>query len=176
MQVNNILSLLRTHPSFHNLPKDVRTLLNTSRSKVAVYKIEPGEYLHFDVEVSICKVLSRFPIRSLPSQLDIDFNTDGCYLDRSGSIHIWPIQCRLVNIRHPKPIVVGIYKGPTKPKDQNLFFEKFVTDLKRILTKGGVSYCDSKLAIRLRCFIADAPARAFILNHRSHTFSQPCSK
>jgi len=28
----------------------------------------------------------------------------------------------------------------------------------------------------LKCFIADAPARAFILNHRSHTSNRPCSK
>lgn len=32
------------------------------------------------------------------------------------------------------------------------------------------------MPIRLRCFIADAPARAFILNHRGHTSSNPCSK
>lgn len=28
----------------------------------------------------------------------------------------------------------------------------------------------------MRCFIADALARAFILHHRSHTSYQPCSK
>ncbi|RLU15685.1 hypothetical protein DMN91_011440 [Ooceraea biroi] len=34
----------------------------------------------------------------------------------------------------------------------------------------------NKIPIRLRSFIADAPARAFILNHRSHVSCQPCSK
>ncbi|KYN50128.1 hypothetical protein ALC62_00156, partial [Cyphomyrmex costatus] len=153
-----------------------RTLLKTPRNKVVVSKMEPGEYIHFDLEIGICNVLSHFPIKSLPSQLNIDFNTDGCYLDRSGSIHIWPIQCRIVNVKHTKPIVVGIYKGISKPNDPNLFFEKFIADIKRIMSNGGVSYNDNKFPIYLRSFIADAPARAFILNHRSHTSNKPCSK
>jgi len=88
VQTNSILSLLRTHSCFHNLPKDVRTLLHTPRNKVAVSKIEPGEYIHFDVETSIFRILSHFPVELLPNELELDFNTDGCYLDRSGSIHI----------------------------------------------------------------------------------------
>ncbi|KAM0736975.1 hypothetical protein ACS0PU_000068 [Formica fusca] len=32
------------------------------------------------------------------------------------------------------------------------------------------------LALKLRCFIADAPARAFILHHRGHMAERPCSK
>ena len=41
---------------------------------------------------------------------------------------------------------------------------------------GGITFYGNKVPIYLRCFIADAPARAFILNHRGHTSSQPCSK
>jgi len=134
VQANNILSLLRTHSCFHNLPKDVRTLLHT-RSKVAVSKIEPSEYIYFDVETSIFRILSHFSIELLPNELEIDFNTDSCYLDRSGSIHIWPIQCRLLNIRHTRPIVVGIYRDLTKPNDPDLFFEQFVTDKKNIVKR-----------------------------------------
>jgi len=44
------------------------------------------------------------------------------------------------------------------------------------LSKGGVSYHGSTLPIRLKCFITDAPARAFILNHRNYTSNRPCSK
>lgn len=75
-----------------------------------------------------------------------------------------------------KPIVIGIYKGSQKPRDSNIFFEKFVADVTRIMSNGGISFRDSKIPIRLRAFIADAPARAFILNHRSHVSSKPCSK
>lgn len=91
-------------------------------------------------------------------------------MDKSGSIQIWPIQCRIVNIQHAKPIVVGIYKGVQKPCDSNIFLEKFVADIRKIIYNGGINFYDNKIPIRLRCFIADASARAFILNHRSHVW------
>lgn len=100
----------------------------------------------------------------------------GCALDKSGIIHIWPIQIRIANIQHTKPIVVGIYKGTQKPLDPNAFFDKFVTDIWRIISSGGINFHGKRIPLRFRCFIADAPARAFILNHRSHTSSHPCSK
>lgn len=75
-----------------------------------------------------------------------------------------------------KPIVVGIYKGAQKPHDPNIFFEKFVADVKAIISNGGIHFRGGKIPIKLRCFIADAPARAFILNHRGHMSFHPCSK
>lgn len=175
-QGNSILSLLRTHSCFHDLPKDIRTLLNTPRKSVAVSVVEPGEYIHFDLETSIIRSLMYISPSSIADQLIIDFNTDGCALDRSGSIHLWPIQYRIANIQHSKPIVVGIYKGTQKPYNPNQFFEKFIADIGKIMSTGGINLHGNKVPLRLRCFIADAPARAFILNHRGHTFSQPCSK
>jgi len=162
VQSNNILSLLRSHSCFHYLSKDVRTLLNTPRVKTIVFKVEPGEYIHFDVETSIIEVLSCFPIDSFPNQIDIDFHTDGLNLDKSGSVHIWPIQCRLANMKHMRPIIVGIYKGTAKPYNANLFFEKFIADIKKIIANGGIIFKKKKLPIYLGCFIADAPARALI--------------
>ncbi|EFN67397.1 hypothetical protein EAG_07631, partial [Camponotus floridanus] len=173
---NNILSLLRRHSCFRNLPKDVRTLINTPQDKTIIYKVDPGEYVHFDVATRIFRELERFRIESLPSELDLDFSTDGCYLDKSGSIHIWPIQCRLANIKHSKSIVVEIYKGSAKPTNANTFFEKFIEDIKNILVNGGITFRGKKFVVHLRCFIADAPARAFILNHRGHMSSHPYSK
>lgn len=176
VQCNNILSVLRTHSCFSDLPKNVRTLIQTPRDKVFISTVEPGEYIHFGLEEGIVEVLLQFPITSLPSELEIDFNTDGCNLDKSGNIHIWPIQCKLANIRHTKPIIIGIYRGDTKPSDPNTFFEKFIVDIKTISNNGGISVHGKRLPISLRCFIADAPARAFILNHRGHMSNKPCSK
>ncbi|XP_026829622.1 uncharacterized protein LOC113562958 [Ooceraea biroi] len=176
VQINNILSVLRTHTCFSSLPKDVRTLLKTPRTPVVVSKIDSGEYIHFPLEAAIVKTLLRLPLVSVPHDLEIDFNTDGCSLDRHGNIHIWSIQCRLANVKHTRSIIIGIYSGVKKPQDPNLFFEKFVADVNTIITNGGIVYNGHKIAIRLRCFIADAPARAFILNHRGHTSANPCSK
>jgi len=40
----------------------------------------------------------------------------------------------------------------------------------------GILFNGNKITIRSRCFITDAPARAFILNHRGHISRKPCSK
>lgn len=124
-QGNSILSLLRTHSCFNNLPQDVRTLLDTPRTRAILYNVQPGEYIHFDVETKIIKNLSHISksFASTINQLEIDFNTDGCSLDKSGSIQIWPIQCRIANIKHAKPMVVGVYRGPHKPCDPNIFWK-----------------------------------------------------
>lgn len=44
------------------------------------------------------------------------------------------------------------------------------------MSNGGIIFHGNKVPLRLRCFIADAPARAFILNHRGHMSCYPCSK
>lgn len=81
VQGNSILSLLRTHSCFENLPKDTRTLLNTPRKKVTLFKVEPGEYVHFDLETEIIEVLSQFSSVSLPNCIEIDFHTGGSWIN-----------------------------------------------------------------------------------------------
>lgn len=98
VQANNIISVLQTHSCFSNLPKDVRTLISTPRNRVIVLQVEPGEYIHFDIETEIITNLSTISFNERVNELQLDFNTDGCILDKSGSINIWPIQCRIANI------------------------------------------------------------------------------
>lgn len=176
-QGNSILSVLKKHTCFsNNLPTDVRSLLNTPRQRVVIYNVEPGQYIHFNLETEIIECLSSVSFIAVVRELELDFSTDGCSLDKSGSIHLWPIQCKVSNVKNIKSIVVGIYKGPQKPHDPNIFFEKFVVDVRAIMANGGINFHGSKIPIKLRCFIADAPARAFILNHRGHMSRYPCSK
>lgn len=175
VQGNSILSLLRTHSCFSSLPKDVRTLLQTPHKCLSISSVPPGEYLHFDLELGIVDSLSNASCTSV-DEIVLDFNTDGCNLDKQSTIHIWPIQCRIVNVQYTPIIVTGIYKGQEKPHNPNIFFDKFVKDIQRIISNGGIQFNDKKVLVRLRCFIADALARAFILNHRNHMSKRPCSK
>ncbi|XP_066590583.1 uncharacterized protein [Prorops nasuta] len=175
VQINSILSLLRTHACFSNLPKDVRTLLKTPRDPISISCVQPGEYIHFDLEEKLIHYLKTLENIKL-NRLDLDIHTDGCNLDHSGAIHLWPIQVKVANIESAKPIIVGIYKGAEKPNNPNTFFDKFVTDVANLISKNGITFNNIKIPIHLRCFIADAPARAFILNHRGHNSLKPCSK
>lgn len=172
---NRILSVLRTHNCFTFLPKDIRTLLFTPKVSPVVHKIEPGEYLHIGIKKCLARTLELIN-SSIPEILEIDISTDGAKLYKSGKHDIWPIQCRISNIPNSIPQTVGVYKGPKKPYSTEEFFHYCNSDLHEIFNEGGIIFKNRKFSIKLRCFIADAPARAFILGHKSHRSSSPCSK
>ncbi|XP_076289803.1 uncharacterized protein LOC143213636, partial [Lasioglossum baleicum] len=174
-QGNKILGLLRTHSCLGDLPKDVRTLVSTPRTKVITSVVEPGEYVHFGVESKLSSYLCNI-CETIPNPIQLDFHIDGCTLDASHKIQLWPIQIRISNIKNSKPIIVGIYKGPQKPTNPEEYLEKFVSDIESIMSNGGILLEGKRIAVSLRCFIADAPARAFALNHHYHTSHHPCSK
>ncbi|XP_071581909.1 uncharacterized protein [Temnothorax nylanderi] len=176
VQGNNILALLRSHQCFSYLPKDVRTLLRTPKTPVELFDVEPGEYLHLGFESALINSLQSTSPSLIPRSLQVDFSTDGATLDNSGNIVLWPIQCRIANIPNAKPEVVGIYRGSRKPSSASQFFSRFVVDINSVIDNGGILYQDTKFPVTLRCFVADAPARAFILNHKSHMAANPCSK
>ncbi|XP_071633245.1 uncharacterized protein [Temnothorax longispinosus] len=168
-----ILNTLRSHNCLSYLPKDVRTLLKTPRMSVKLRNVPPGEYLH---TAGITNSLRNVPRAVIPECLEIDFSTDGATLDKSGQIQIWPIQCRIANISNSRPEIVGIYRGKRKPLSAVEFFQDFVVEVNTVISDGGIMFEGSRLPIALRCFIADAPARAFVLNHKGHTSFHPCSK
>jgi len=85
------------------------------------------------------------------------------------------IQIRIVNIRGIKPEVVGIYRGSGKPANACDFLKMFVNKVTKIIRDGSIDYKGTKLPIHLCVFIADAPARAFIPNHKGHV-AFLCSK
>ncbi|XP_074099990.1 uncharacterized protein LOC141528050 [Cotesia typhae] len=173
-QSNAILNVLRAHPLLQLLPKDSRSLLKTPRKKIDTITIAPGEYLHLGLEKMLQSILHRVPLESIPSELLIDFSTDGAELNKE--TQLWPIQFRVVNLEYSKPELVGMYKGPSKPNSFIDFFSNFVKEVNLIDKNGGIKYNETKIPIKLRCFIADAPARAYVLSHYGHNTEYPCSK
>lgn len=76
----------------------------------------------------------------------------------------------------PTKVIAGVFKGQQKPSNPFDFFEKFVEEIVTICAEGGIVIHDRRLPLHIRCFIADAPARAMVLNHYGHTSSNACSK
>lgn len=171
-----ILRLLREHPCFHSLPADHRTLVATPQHPTVLRRVEPGEYLHLGVEREIIDYLLKIDVASVPNQLVLDFSTDGANLDKYGYISMWPIQVRIVNIPNSTPIIVGMYQGAKKPASGNDLFDEFIEETNRIIENGGILFQNTRIPIILRCFIADAPARALVLNHKYPTGHNSCSK
>lgn len=79
--------VLRKHSCFSKLPKDVRTVLSTPRNHNTISKVEPGKYIHFDLQKKIIENLSNISLKSI-TELELDFNTDGCNLNKSNIIHL----------------------------------------------------------------------------------------
>ncbi|XP_074102192.1 uncharacterized protein LOC141529519 [Cotesia typhae] len=174
VQGNALLKVLKLHPQLLFLPDDCRSLLKTPRDKIVVKEVAPGEYIHLGLEEMLQSILNRVSLESIPDKLLIDFSTDGAELNKE--IQLWPIQFRVVNLEYDKPELAGVYKGEKKPRSFADFFSDFVQEFGEIMKKGGIGYKQKKIPIEIRCFIADAPARASVLNHRGHIAKVPCSK
>lgn len=175
-QGNILLKALRQYPfNLNSLPKDTRTLLQTPTvvASTFVRPIAGGEYLHIGFRSTLTKKLDRLPANALPETVDIDFSTDG---GKAGTDQFWPHQYRIYNIADKRPIIAGIFKGRHKPTNPFDFYEQFVDEIVEIREEGGIAVGDKRLPLNVRCFIADAPARAFALNHYGHTSANACSK
>ncbi|XP_076660248.1 uncharacterized protein LOC143363564 [Halictus rubicundus] len=97
------------------------------------------------MKVQVLQVHSSQCSSVIPEKLQLDFHVDGCSLDNSNTIQIWPIQVRIVNILNSKPIVVEIYKGTQKPKHCNSYLQKFVSDINLIMSNGGITFHEKKI-------------------------------
>lgn len=174
-QIRRVLLALKTHRCFTNIHVDPRTIMKTPAVSCFIANVAGGEYLHLGVRKGLLNVLQTTPFHMIPNFLEVDFSTDEASLDSDSKILMWPIQIRIANILTSSPEVVGIFQGSKKPLSATEFFQPFVADLLAIL-ESGIEFNGVELTVKLRCFIADAPARAFSLDHRGHNSKVPCSK
>lgn len=178
-QGNILLKTLCTFPfNLAYLPKDTRTLLQTPTVVATrhIQQLAGGEYLHLRLKYTLIRKLESFPVHRLPKTVEIDFSTDGAQIHNSGTTQFWPIQYRIFNSIDKRPVIAGVFKGKEKPSNAFAFFEHFVQEILDIRKEGGILVRNRRLALNIRCFIADAPARAFALQHYGHTSSNACSK
>lgn len=80
-----------------------------------------------------------------------------------------------MNIDNKQPVIAGIFVGEQKPTNVITFFEQFIHEVVEVRDVGFVIK-GRRIFLIVHCFIADAPARAFALNHFGHNSSRPCSK
>lgn len=60
-----------------------------------------------------------------------------------------------------EPIVIAIWCGHTKPSPLNDYLDPFVDEINEIL-QNHIIINGYGLTVRIRCFICDTPARAYI--------------
>lgn len=160
-------------PHFPNLPKDPRTLLATPRH-VVHKSIGSGKYHHFGILNGIVLALSKgfkeFQIK-LPSLLVFEKQTlltltigiDGLPISKSNNNQFWPILGILDQSINRVPFIIGLFYGKSKPESVHEFLIDFVNEM-QTLESVGLIHAGTNFTVRIRCIMADAPAKAYIKN------------
>lgn len=97
----------------------------------------------------------------IPQTISCNINMDGLPIYRSNKLEFWPILLNICELPSLRPMVIGIYCGKGKPSDLLAYLQPFVEEA-RILLQDGLIVNNSRITVKLRCFIYDSPARAFI--------------
>lgn len=172
---NSLLSILKTEGL--NVPKDVRTLLKTPK----VHNIENlshGSYIHLGLEQIITPILKKYNANdNIPDHiLKIGINIDGLPISSSSKSQLWPILISILNFRElPNNVIpIGIFHGTKKPNTIEEFMNPFISDILNVLRIG---LNDNGILFKLEIsnIICDAPAKAFLLNVKSHNAYSGCT-
>lgn len=160
----DILALLR---NYHDIPADPRTILRTESCPKE--SVGDGSLVYFGIEENIKKYF-QFHEAEI-SSLKLDINIDGLPIYNSVGISFWPILCSISNsipfqVGASNPFIVAIYSGKKKPEIHG-YLNKFCTELKELLDNG-IRINNRNYSLEIRSVIADAPAKAFIKQIKSH--------
>lgn len=140
------------------LPQDPRTLLKT-RQTIFLTKVGVGNYWHNGLESSLRNVLQK--LSDIPKSISINVNMDGLPIFKSSKNEFWPILYNIHEIPTVRPMIIGIYYGMGKPADLTAYLQPFVEEA-NILLNEGIIINGVKISFKIRSFICDSPARAFI--------------
>jgi len=170
-----LLIIVKNHSCFLDIPSDPRSLLKTPK-QIIVKEVQPGIYWHYGLKIRIIQFLKKnetfYKKNNIP--IEIVFNVDGLPISRSSGGQVWPILGSIYNFT--EVFIIGIYYGQTKkPDDSNLFLEDFIADAKE-LVENGVIFNNNLYRCVLKMLCADAPAKAFVLNVKSHSGYSSCTK
>lgn len=120
--------------------------------------IDGGQYWHRGISFGL-----RLCFKNIthPQSIEININIDGLPLYDSSNDQFWPILYNIHKMPHIKPMIIGLFYGKRKPAKIEEFLNRFVDDIDPIL-RDGLMINGHKLTVKIRTFICDSPARAFL--------------
>ena len=157
---------------FPTLPADARTLLQTPRS-IDFINVGNGQFYNFGLNEMLINKLGSMSLANV-NTLHFNVNIDGLPLHRSSNAQFWPILITLQEDPQKKPFVVSIFHGKTKPP-LNDFIMPFISEFNK-LEQVGLNFKGKVYNVKIRCFICDAPAKAYIKGIKGHTGYYGCDK
>lgn len=182
--LNDLLRVLKIMLPEQYFPKDSRTLLKTPR-QLEFTNIEGGQIYYFGIRSHILRCIDKgLEVFKLPNLghllcltnlITVTVGIDGLPLSKSSKKQFWPILGYVDQTKDKAVFPIGIYFGEeVKPQNISQFLEQFIIEVNE-LEKGflynGISY-----NFRIRCIIADAPARSFIKCVNSHNAYYGCER
>ena len=167
--IEGLLDACRTHSWGVGLPKTARALLNTAR-RIPLRKVEPGLYYHYGILRGL-KGLKNLPTDG--ADINLYINVDGLPIFKSKGSDFWPILGKIPN--HDQTFIIGVYYGARKPNDAADFLKEFIEEAICLINEG-FTIQGRVYHLKIAGIIADAPARAFLLNIKGHTGFFSCTK
>lgn len=107
--------------------------------------------------------------------IELQINIDGFPLFKSSTKNFWPILCRVhfeSMIYKPFPITVS---GNSKPQNVSEYLKKFVEEI-NYLQSESIEISKKLLKIKIKCFICDTPACAYIKGIKGHSGFHYCER
>lgn len=181
--VSELLILLNEWLPSADFCKDARTLLKTPRN-VVIQNIGGGQFHHFGISRwildSINLGLVNFPqkheaLMKVPNLISLKIGVDGLPISDSSKLQFWPILLSVDQAKYKKVYVASLFLGDHKPNNLEEFLKPFVSEMK-ILENEGILHDSIKYNVRIRCILADAPARSFLKNIKGHTGYYGCER
>lgn len=141
------------------LGKDPRTLMRTPKETIITDIDEgKGQYWHQGLKTCLERCFSKI---NQPISISININIDGVPLFRSSNKTFWPILFNIHEYPQIRAMAIGVFYGPTKPSTVGVYLSPFVDEIQPIL-ENGIIVNGHQINVKIRCFICDSPARAFI--------------
>lgn len=181
--VNEILHLLRDWHPHENVPIDSRTLLQTPRSLTFI-SVGEGQMYYFGIQSRIIdcledgivpfKLHNLNRLKELDNLITLTIGIDGLPISNSSRKQFWPVLCYIDQSKSKMVFPVSIYYGEEKPSNLDEFLQPFVNECLKL--EGGLVYKSIKYNVRIRCVIADAPARSYIKCVKGHNAYYGCER
>lgn len=144
--------------------------IGTPQARLTVMSMGGGQYWHQGIEfgLRIC-----FKNLTQPQLIEININIDGLPVYESSNDQFWPILYNVHKRPDIKPMIIGLFYGKRKPDKIEEFLKPFVDDIEPVL-KDGLLINGQQLSVKIRTFICDSPARAFVKGENKSYFKHQC--
>ncbi|XP_058451148.1 uncharacterized protein LOC131430301 [Malaya genurostris] len=153
------MDIIKRKTDGKQLPRSARTLLKTSRKATTdIINVGGGHYWYNGLQKCI---IDYFRYIEHAISISININIDGIPIYKNSKSQFWPILFNISEFPEAKPMTIALFFGNSKPESLEEFLRPLVNELQDVLMHG-ISVNNHHITVRLRCFICDTPARAFI--------------